>query len=294
LAYDVRDFRHDFEKSWTEFFKSTFFKILSVALFCTFLIVFYLATKTYIPFSEQYKEILQQKYIEVIIKSREVRIEIAEKIDTRPEKETAPISRIADIEQTFDITDESNDIFNAIEGQKEIENVDLYFEEFEVTDFLVAEKDVSSKGVEVRKIKDRKQYSEDDLFDDDIFELRKVTQKRKGAIYLEPIIEEKEEQHGWRNADEISIVMQNRERMIEYCYKKEAKNFSKLHGYVILRFVIMYSGIVDPASVEIVESTLYNKRIEKCIKGVMQRFRGFERLDESMGNVTVVQKFVFN
>ncbi len=67
-----------------------------------------------------------------------------------------------------------------------------------------------------------------------------------------------------------------------------------MNGYIIVRFIILHTGRVDPNSVKIIRSTLLNKKIEMCIKKRLKSWRGFEELDESNGSVAVVQKFIFN
>jgi len=82
--------------------------------------------------------------------------------------------------------------------------------------------------------------------------------------------------------------------MIEYCFKREAKFFNDMRGYIVVRFIILHTGKVDPNSVKIIRSTLRNKKIEMCIKKRLQSWRGFEELDASNGSVAVVQKFIFD
>jgi hypothetical protein len=173
---------------------------------------------------------------------------------------------------------------------------DLEFDYLELSDNFIATKIQSNYAGKLNKIP-ANQKGSIDINADEKFDPWPYEVERQGDTFFETsdtIYKNKEKLRGWRDPQEISLAMQNRERMVEYCYRKESKNFTNLNGYVLVRFIILHSGIVDPASVQILESSLFNKRIELCIKKALMRYRGFESLDESMGSVAVVQKFIFN
>ncbi len=300
------DFNKAFGKSWKDFFDITFLRILSTVLLFTFTAIVYLGTKEYPKFSESFENILQQKYIEILKRTREVRIDFPEEKKIEITKAITTSSKIIIKDFRPDRIQQEINSKDLIDNQKILDipgtgkNIysnfpDLSFDDIEITDALIAVKNKSSHGGLLKKIPIIPNNPNIDM--DDTFNPWDYKLKRVGNLYLEPtadMIEEKEKITGWRDQDEISISMQKRERMVEYCFRREAKNYSDLQGYVSVRFIILHTGTVDPASVQIIESTLFNKRIEMCIKNVFKRYRGFESLDESMGRVAVVQKFIFN
>jgi len=305
LAYDIHDFMNDFGPSWYDFFYTAFFKILSSVMLGAIILIIILATRDYYKINEDFRTILREKYIQTILKSREVQIQFIEEPEEvneltsasnifNPENRPDPIITQDLDELADDISSEG--ILGAINEGNYSELPDLYFDDSEITEFLVAVKDRSKNEHNARRIRNKGQNTDNLILDED-FNAWDFKIKRQGNVYLKPtleMVEEKEKIRGWRDSDEISIAMQGRESMIEYCYQREAKNYSVLNGYVLIRFTILHTGVVDPASVRIVESTLYNKRIEQCIKNIIKRFRGFEELDETMGSVAVIQKFIFN
>lgn len=120
---------------------------------------------------------------------------------------------------------------------------------------------------------------------------------RSGAVFIEitdELLTEPEIQNGYRDPNEIDRVIYQYRPMIEHCFKKESRIQSGLRGYVKVQFKISYEGYVIPESIRIINSTIRSKQVEQCIKNYIKRWRNFERLDESMGLATVVQKFVFN
>lgn len=138
--------------------------------------------------------------------------------------------------------------------------------------------------------------SSKDFFVDPKFDPLEYELKRQGNPYLEPTSEMlfEEEKQGYRDPNEIALVINKKQSMVEYCHRKEQRLTGNLEGSILVQFKIRYSGEIDPASVRILKSTLFNKRVEKCIKNTIRRWRGFESLDKSNGNVTIVQKFIFN
>lgn len=121
--------------------------------------------------------------------------------------------------------------------------------------------------------------------------------ERRGSFYLsipEDMIPNVEEESGYRDPDEITRVIEEYQPMIQYCFYREARHFTQLRGFIKVQFDISYEGYVVPGSIRIMNSTLRNREIEQCIKKFIQRWKNFERLDESMGIAKVKQKFIFN
>jgi len=136
-----------------------------------------------------------------------------------------------------------------------------------------------------------------EVFIDETFNPWEYDLERKGELYLEStgaMINVKGQSRGWRDPDEITLMIQNREAAIEYCYKKERMLNGVRPGYVLVRFKISYQGHVESGSVKILKSSIFNKHVENCIKKSIRRWRGFEKLSQEMGTVTVIQKFIFN
>jgi len=122
--------------------------------------------------------------------------------------------------------------------------------------------------------------------------------KRQGQLYIELTDEllrdANEEKRGYRDPNDIQRVVYKNYAMIEQCFNREARFIAGLSGYIKIQFSISPAGYVIPESIKILSSTLRNRQIEQCIKNYVKRWRGFSRLDDSMGIATVVQKFVFN
>lgn len=94
----------------------------------------------------------------------------------------------------------------------------------------------------------------------------------------------------YRNETELSRVINNHNSAIEYCYKREARQNPNLQGDIDVEFTIGYNGRVK--SVRIVRSSMYNKKIEKCVTGRILGWR-FKPIDPKDGDVKVKQKYIF-
>jgi TonB family protein len=92
-------------------------------------------------------------------------------------------------------------------------------------------------------------------------------------------------------SEEIALVITNHNDAIEHCYKRESTINPNLNGEVAVTFTISYSGRVS--NLQIVESTLRNKRVENCITSRIRGWR-FQPLDMKEGDVVVTQKYIFN
>lgn len=301
---------HKYQKSWTDYFDKRYYRILAVVFMFSITLMIYLANRDYSLSKELFEKKLHEEYIETLLKSREVRLQIEDEEEIIPEEKLLPAPEpvvsefvfFGDEQKMFkfNIQDETlnQELLDAVNaGKDEYFNLpDLAYEEYETVDILIAVKNKSNIGGYLNPLP-ISPAPEKDIPDHQEWDPWPFTVQRQGRELLNPteeMIQREEKIKGWRDPDEISIAMQSRERMIEYCFRREAKNYSDLHGYVLVRFIILHSGIVDPASVQIKESTLFNKRIELCIKNALKRYRGFESLDKSMGSVAVVQKFIFN
>ncbi|GAB4174042.1 MAG: hypothetical protein Kow00108_08940 [Calditrichia bacterium] len=94
-----------------------------------------------------------------------------------------------------------------------------------------------------------------------------------------------------RNADVITRVINAHSGAIEHCYSRELKVNPNLKGEVVVEFTISPDGHVTRARV--LSSTLNNSRVERCIINNVRRWRDFPKIDKSMGDVTIRQKYIF-
>jgi TonB family protein len=94
----------------------------------------------------------------------------------------------------------------------------------------------------------------------------------------------------YRNENELSRVINKHNKAIEYCYKKEKRNNPKLQGDLEVEFSIEYNGRVK--DVKIVRSSVYSKKIEKCISDRIRGWR-FKAIEKHEGDVKVRQKYIF-
>jgi TonB family protein len=92
-------------------------------------------------------------------------------------------------------------------------------------------------------------------------------------------------------SEDIALVITNHNDAIEHCYKRESRINPNLKGEVSVAFIISYSGRV--IKLQIVESTLRNKKVENCITSRIRGWR-FQPLDKKEGDVAVAQKYIFN
>ena len=286
------DFVKEYGKSWKNYFDKTFLISLISTLSSTLIFILIIANTDYSESNKKLSEIITREYIKTLFS--DIRIDIPD----------APIdsSHFFSYLNTTDVlipTDKVKNDFGS-SGNK-ISNNDigipgLNLNEVNLPETLVAVKNRNIAGIYARPVQPNKKATID-IKESKVFDPWKDPLQRQGEIFIEPveeIIRGSQTIRGWRDPDEITFAIQKKEQMIEYCFKRDAKFFSDLHGYVIVRFIIEHTGFVDPSSVQIIKSTLYNKRIELCIKNRLRAWRGFEKLDISMGRVAVVQKFIFD
>ena len=118
---------------------------------------------------------------------------------------------------------------------------------------------------------------------------------RKAGLYLDIpqyLLEEKPN-FVYRDQEDVLKVIYSKSSIIESCYQKAARMNLVNAGFVKVEFQIDPNGIVLPASIRILDSTIRNKQVEQCIKKNIRRWRSFEKLENSRGIAHVVHKFVF-
>ena len=94
-----------------------------------------------------------------------------------------------------------------------------------------------------------------------------------------------------RNQDDVQAVVMGHNNSIQYCYERELKRNPSLRGKVVVRFTITPQGTVK--DVEIVSSTLDNRRVEQCIVSRIRRWNDFGAIDPKFGDTTIRQVYAF-
>jgi len=117
---------------------------------------------------------------------------------------------------------------------------------------------------------------------------------RKGALTIESEQEGKQGGSGrtqYRSAQNIQEVLLSHNQVIKYCYERELRRYPSLKGKVVVRITINPQGEV--VEVSIVNSTLNNERVERCIIARISNWKDFKSVDPEAGNVTFRQTYVF-
>ena len=96
---------------------------------------------------------------------------------------------------------------------------------------------------------------------------------------------------GSRDAQSILSIINQNKTSIEYCYQKYLKLNPSLSGEVYLEIIITPEGRVS--SVNIIRSTIGDKQLESCITRTVGRWRGFGKIDPSLGTVKTRFKYIF-
>ena len=96
---------------------------------------------------------------------------------------------------------------------------------------------------------------------------------------------------GSRDAQSILSIINQNKTSVEYCYQKYLKLNPSLSGEIYLEIVISPEGRVT--SVNVIRSTLGDKQLESCITRTVGRWRGFGKIDPSLGTVKTRFKYIF-
>ena len=315
---DIAEFNFNavFGRKWKNVFDFRFLKILATVFSLTIATIIYLANIDYDKLQEKLVDQIRQEYvahlldlesfrfkefsvpIEVIMPDYSIPYERAEKSAVKSKDEIRnERKKIRD--QMANDTDKQGILGILSADANKYDNLP----DLSIDDDLALENIIAPYGDNIffdnqqLHLLNTKSNRQNELDFDEEFDPLTYRLKRKGNTYLNPtedILREKEQNRGWRDWNEITRVIKKHEPMIEYCFNREARNFGKLDGYITVNFRILHKGIVDPASVRIVHSSIKNRRIEQCIINTLRRWRDFAPLHESMGTVAVVQKFIFN
>ena len=94
-----------------------------------------------------------------------------------------------------------------------------------------------------------------------------------------------------RSAQALQAVLYSHVQAIQYCYERELKRDPSLAGKISVRITVNPDGEVTNA--EIIESTLNNSRVERCILSRIRLWKDFPPIDPSEGDVTFRQVYTF-
>jgi len=94
-----------------------------------------------------------------------------------------------------------------------------------------------------------------------------------------------------RTAEQVTKVMMSHNRAVQDCYKQAIKKDPELKGKVVVRISVNPLGIVE--QVQILQSTIQNDRMLRCIVNRIRRWRDFGECDPAMGTVNYRQTYVF-
>jgi TonB family protein len=95
----------------------------------------------------------------------------------------------------------------------------------------------------------------------------------------------------YRSPDAIQEVLLAHVPAVRYCYERELKRTPDLAGKVTVRITVGPDGAVTNA--EIVNSTLNNERVERCILSRIRLWNDFKPIEASEGDVTFRQVYTF-
>ena len=122
---------------------------------------------------------------------------------------------------------------------------------------------------------------------------RSHTVSRKGELSIEAPaeVEGSGRKSVYRSPDAIQEILLRHVPAIRYCYERELKRFPDLKGKVTVRITVAPDGSVKEAV--IVDSTLNNDRVERCILARIRLWKDFQPIDAEEGDVSFRQVYAF-
>ena len=93
-----------------------------------------------------------------------------------------------------------------------------------------------------------------------------------------------------RDPDAIEAMITRHRAQIAHCYETELRKTPGLEGKIVVRFTVRANGRVTGAKV--IQSTMGNAKVERCIVGVIRRFK-FDVVGREKGNLTYEYPFIF-
>ncbi|OQX85535.1 hypothetical protein B6D60_07665 [candidate division KSB1 bacterium 4484_87] len=94
-----------------------------------------------------------------------------------------------------------------------------------------------------------------------------------------------------RPTDQVARAIQAHARAIQNCYQQAVRQNPGLRGKVTFRIAVSPAGrVVD---VQILESTIENEKMLRCMVNRIKRWRNFGRIDDAAGVMKYRQSYVF-
>ena len=128
------------------------------------------------------------------------------------------------------------------------------------------------------------------LFSEEVEKTEDVTLEREGELQLSGPgpIEGEGSKSSFRTSMQINEVVKSHLGSLKYCYNRELKRNPSLQGRIVIMFKIQSDGNISECRV--VESSMGNASVEKCLTRSIKRWRFPEILE---GETEVTYPFVF-
>ena len=94
-----------------------------------------------------------------------------------------------------------------------------------------------------------------------------------------------------RRPEHVTAILLSHNRAIQDCFNYAVKTDPGLKGKIEVRISVNPAGEVS--NVQIVESTIRNESMLRCIVNRIRRWRDFGECDESVGTLSYRQSYVF-
>ncbi len=118
-----------------------------------------------------------------------------------------------------------------------------------------------------------------------------VQKKTKMKLFKSANVKAEAGKSGGRSAQSVLAIINSHKAAIEYCYQRALRSNPNLKGKISVRFVIHPDGSVGKVSV--VESTMNNSGVERCIVSKIRRWRDFGPVDPAKGDAVFRQDYIF-
>ncbi len=118
-----------------------------------------------------------------------------------------------------------------------------------------------------------------------------IQKKTKMKLFKSGKVKAEAGKSGGRSPASVLAVINSHKAAIEYCYQRALRSNPNLKGKISVRFVIRPDGSVG--NVKIVESTMNNASVERCIVSKIRRWRDFGPVDPTKGDAVFRQDYIF-
>lgn len=120
---------------------------------------------------------------------------------------------------------------------------------------------------------------------------KSVQKKTKMKLFKSANVKAEAGKSGGRSAQRVLAIINSHKAAIEYCYQRALRTNPNLKGKISVRFVIHPDGSVGKVSV--IESTLNNSSVGRCIVSKIRRWRDFGPVDPAKGDAVFRQDYIF-